>query len=193
MENIEKEESIQENNETKKINVIFESKEDVKEKKKKNEKRVITGTKKWKSLDIEQFSYDKQKQLIENIQKNVILDEIREPCSLIIQNIKQKLSSYKMQDIKKNKLDILSFVSFDDVLKLLIEEDFNCHYCKEKVNLLYEIVRESKQWTLDRIDNDYGHNKNNLFLSCLTCNLRRKTMYHEKYVFTKQMKIIKMD
>jgi hypothetical protein len=47
------------------------------------------------------------------------------------------------------------------------------------------------QWTLERIDNDLGHNKNNVEIACLNCNLRRRTMYHERYLFTKELNIIK--
>ena len=46
---------------------------------------------------------------------------------------------------------------------------------------------KNKQWTLERIDNGMGHNKDNVEIACLLCNLRRRTMYHERYVFTKQM------
>ena len=59
------------------------------------------------------------------------------------------------------------------------------------VEILYEKVREPKQWTLDRIDNRYGHNKENVLIACLDCNVRRKTMYHERYAFTKQLNIVK--
>jgi len=55
------------------------------------------------------------------------------------------------------------------------------------------MVREQCQWSLDRIDNNYGHNYDNLFVTCLSCNLRRKTMYHERYEFTKQLTISKIN
>jgi hypothetical protein len=66
-----------------------------------------------------------------------------------------------------------------------------CYYCKESVVLLYEYVRDPKQWTLERIDNSRGHNKDNVEIACLQCNLRRRCMYHERYLFTKQMNIVK--
>jgi hypothetical protein len=46
-----------------------------------------------------------------------------------------------------------------------------------------------KQWTLDRIDNDIGHNKKNLVIACLECNLKRKRTNKDKFMFTKNMKI----
>ena len=66
-----------------------------------------------------------------------------------------------------------------------------CYYCNCKMSLLYEYVREEKQWTVDRIDNNFGHNNNNIVIACLHCNLRRRCIYHEKFVFTKQLNIVK--
>ena len=57
--------------------------------------------------------------------------------------------------------------------------------------LIYENVREPRQWTLDRIDNSIGHNTENVVISCLSCNLKRRTMDDKKFKFSKQMKIIK--
>ena len=59
--------------------------------------------------------------------------------------------------------------------------------------LLYEIVRESKQWSVDRLDNDQGHNQHNYVLACLECNLKRRRRTAEKYLFTKQLTIVKTE
>jgi len=56
---------------------------------------------------------------------------------------------------------------------------------------MYENVREEKQWTLDRIKNDIGHNNDNVVICCLKCNLKRGTINDKKFKFTKQMRIIK--
>jgi len=57
--------------------------------------------------------------------------------------------------------------------------------------ILYEIVRESLQWTLDRIDNAVGHNKNNVLIACLHCNLKRRKQSKDAFLFTKQLQIVK--
>jgi len=59
--------------------------------------------------------------------------------------------------------------------------------------LLYKLVREPKQWTLDRIDNEYGHSVDNIVLSCLECNLKRRRTNQNKFVFTKQLKITRIE
>jgi hypothetical protein len=89
--------------------------------------------------------------------------------------------------------DTIKFVNLDFVIKLLCEKELKCFYCREPVYLFYNFVRENKQWTLERIDNSAGHNRDNVEVACLLCNLRRRTMYHERYVFTKQMNVVKLD
>jgi 5-methylcytosine-specific restriction endonuclease McrA len=110
-----------------------------------------------------------------------------------IQQLNQKINGYKSQDIHKKLLDLEKIVDLENVLQLLIQSNLECFYCKNKVQILYEHVREPLQWTLDRIDNEYGHNKGNLEIACLSCNVRRRTMYADRYVFTKQLKLIKKD
>ena len=69
-----------------------------------------------------------------------------------------------------------------------------CYYCKEETQIMYEYVREPKQWTLERLDNSVGHNRNNVVISCLRCNVRRRCMKPEKYIQTKELThIIKLD
>ena len=62
-----------------------------------------------------------------------------------------------------------------------------------EIYILYEIVREMKQWSLDRINNDIGHNVGNLVVACLDCNLKRRCRTKEKFLFTQQLCIVKKD
>ncbi len=57
---------------------------------------------------------------------------------------------------------------------------------------MYDSVREKKQWTLDRINNDLGHHNDNTVVCCLECNLKKGTMNDEKFKFTKQLRIKKL-
>ena len=54
-------------------------------------------------------------------------------------------------------------------------------------------MREPFQWTLDRIDNSLSHTNENTCVSCLKCNLQRRVMDADKFTFTKQLKISKME
>jgi 5-methylcytosine-specific restriction endonuclease McrA len=125
-----------------------------------------------------------------NLNNNVPKTEIKDKHVLMFTtHIKTKISSYKQQDIIKKKLDETLFVNLYTVIQLLNECNLQCHYCSSDIYILYEIVREMKQWTLDRIDNDKGHNTDNLVIACLECNLKRKRTNKDKFMFTKNMKI----
>ena len=116
----------------------------------------------------------------ENKKKNIMLRELR-----------RKIEGYRHQDMLKNIFDGENFVDLDHVLRLLRECDEKCFYCKESVKILYDVARDPKQWTLERIYNDRGHNKGNVEIACLSCNIKRRTMFYEKYRFTKQVKFVK--
>ncbi len=50
---------------------------------------------------------------------------------------------------------------------------------------------KKKQWTLDRINNDIGHNNGNLVVACLECNLKRRRTNKDAFMFTKNMVIVR--
>lgn len=123
--------------------------------------------------------------------KNLLLDIDDSYINLLKNHIKNKINCYKQQDINKNRFNKLDFVSLEGVYKLLIDSELKCCYCSDEVYILYEKVRERKQWTLDRINNDIGHNNNNLLICCLECNLKRRRTNKDAFFFTKNMVIIK--
>ena len=105
--------------------------------------------------------------------------------------LERKIKSYRAQDIKKDKLNEEKLIKIDECIDKLVLSKMKCYYCNENLLLVYENVREPKQWTLDRIDNNKGHITENVVISCLDCNLKRRTMDDKKFKFSKQMKIIK--
>ena len=105
--------------------------------------------------------------------------------------LERKIKSYRAQDIKKDKLNEEKLIKIDECIDKLVLSKMKCYYCNEHLLLVYENVREPKQWTLDRIDNNKGHITDNVVISCLDCNLKRRTMDDKKFKFSKQMKIIK--
>jgi hypothetical protein len=154
---------------------------------KEKQKRVVTRTKNWTFTE---KNYEKNNQLclLKSIQNNLsnndnIMTLSNKTC--ILQQLNKKIAGYKSQDMLKGLYNPTLFISLDSVIQLLIDSELICHYCKKDIQVLYEIVREPLQWTLDRIDNDHGHNIGNILVACLSCNLRRKTIYHERYVMTK--------
>jgi hypothetical protein len=160
-----------------------------------DKKRV--ETKKWE-LEIEYFQYNKQLQLLNDISNNflnVYHDEDKDTnaSKILINQIEKKITSYKQQDIDKKLLNNEKKINLTCIIDKLNETEIKCYYCKCEMLILYENVRDSKQWTVDRINNDIGHNIDNFVLACLDCNLKRRRKSADKFLFTKQLNIIKKD
>ena len=126
-----------------------------------------------------------------NCINQLFLDEKFDGRKEIERELKKKLSSYKTQDIKKKRFDTDLFISLFSLIEKLVISKLKCYYCKNDVVVLYNHVRYPKQWTLDRINNDMGHNTDNVVIACLECNLKRRCINDKKFLFTKQMNIIK--
>lgn len=145
--------------------------------------KVRKEVKKW-ILEPIDYTYEKQMEIL-------LQEENKKLYSLLIQQIERKIGGYKQQDLEKGVYQESEFVKLEEVLSNFIKEKGKCFYCDSELLLLYERVREPKQWTLDRLDNDLGHNINNVVFSCLDCNLKKKCKSKEKFLFTKQLVIVK--
>lgn len=110
---------------------------------------------------------------------------------LIIKELKSKISSYRQQDIKKNRFNKDKIITLNELFEKLVISKLCCYYCKKQCLLIYENKREKLQWTLDRKNNDIGHYNNNVVISCLECNLQKRRRNEEHFKFAKQMNIIK--
>ena len=166
---------------------------------KEKNKRVVTKSKKWvfneedllienqqKCLNMAKVLFHQKKMNeMENLEKTADKKTV-----FLLQQIQQKVYGYKSQDQEKSLYMPTEFIDCDYVIEKLIGNPL-CFYCREPVQLLYEFVREPLQWTLDRIDNKVGHNRGNVEIACLRCNLRRRIMHHERFIFTKQLTITK--
>lgn len=173
---------------TKKIIIIEERPKKVKivKTEKPKKKRVITASVNWETAIKE----------LEEVDVDEILNhpDDNNTCKIILQQVKKKIAGYNVQDRKKNRVNKELFVNVQDVINLFKTSEMNCYYCKEKAEIMYEYVREPKQWTLERLDNSLGHNRDNVVIACLSCNLRRRTMAKERYLQTKAMSnIVKLD
>lgn len=150
---------------------------------KKDKKRSIITNNITKEL------FDNKKQI--DWVNQLYLENNYENIKFAKREVERKLVSYKKQDIDKKKLDKDNFIKYEECLEKLVISKLNCYYCKKSCLFMYETVREKRQWTLDRINNDIGHINDNVVICCLECNLKRGRLNDEKFKFTKQMKIIK--
>jgi hypothetical protein len=144
----------------------------------------------WK-FDKKYLKYEEQIVLIKDLNDSDV-DEI------IKKQINSKIYSYKQQDMKKKNYDENSenyknLIDFDIIIEEMNKCDLKCHYCRKEMLILYENVRDNSQWTVDRINNDVGHIKGNFNLVCLKCNLKRRRQNDEKYLFTSQLSIKKLE
>jgi hypothetical protein len=122
----------------------------------------------------------------------VILQQIQEGVSnettdACLREIKKKHSSYKSQDKLKHKYDITKHITLSQLMDKLKDSQLKCYYCSQKMMLLYNKKKEQSQWTLERLNNNLGHYHDNTCISCLKCNLGRRTDNHEYYKKGKTM------
>ena len=156
---------------------------------KESKKRV--ESEKW-TFSEENYTYFNQINILKDISNNNFT-HVDEVSKIVIQQINKKINGYKQQDMIKKVFDKDKFLTFESIITKMNECQLKCRYCKNDMSLLYDIVREMTQWSVDRIDNDKGHYIDNFHLACLDCNLKRRRRSDEKFLFTKQLNIVKQD
>ena len=108
---------------------------------------------------------------------------------IILRELKKKLSSYKSQDKLKYKFDESQFITLNELVSKLYESMLKCYYCDEDLLLIYKQRKETRQWSLERFDNNIGHYNSNTCISCLKCNLQRRTDNFEYFKMGKQLRV----
>ena len=121
----------------------------------------------------------------------IFVEDMFDLSEIYVAEIRKKISGYIQQDKRKNIFDELNIITNEQCLEKLVISKLLCHYCKSNIVVLYNSVREKRQWTLDRINNDIAHTFENVIISCLECNLRRRRTDIKKFEFTKSLKILK--
>ena len=152
--------------------------------------RKRAACKKW-NLPECYFTYSHQLNTISKLYMNLDNDVI-ENREIFIKEITKKLYGYKRQDIDKHIYSKDTFISLEDVIEKLLCSKLKCFYCKCHCELIYENILSKCQWTLDRIENDAGHNVDNVVICCLECNLKRGTMDSGRFKYGKQLKFKKV-
>jgi hypothetical protein len=125
--------------------------------------------------------------------KSLSVIERQKIISHIIRDIDAKRKSYIYQDKHHNIYDPRYTITTNKIVEHLIEAKLLCYYCREICQVIYKEAMCRKQWTLDRIDNNYGHNDANVVIACLDCNLKRGTMDAERFRQGKQFTFRKIE
>lgn len=121
----------------------------------------------------------------------IYLDNDFDNKNLYENEIKKKISGYKNQDVKKNRFDQDKFIDFNNVIEKLVVSKLKCKYCNKNLLVLTNKFRDNDQWTLERNNNNIGHNTDNVIITCLECNLKRKNSNADNFEYTKKLKINK--
>ena len=111
----------------------------------------------------------------------------------VIREIDTKRKAYIYQDKHHEIYDPRFTITTDRIVELLVAADLLCHYCREICQVAYKEAMCRRQWTLDRIDNNYGHNDANVVIACLDCNLKWGTMDAERFRQGKQFTFRKVE
>lgn len=111
--------------------------------------------------------------------------------NIMRQELRSKQNGYRQQDIDKKIYNEKTFITLGSISEKLMASKLICLYCKEKIKIFYENIREPLQWTLDRKNNNLDHSDENTIICCLKCNLQRRKKNMEAFRFTKQLKIVK--
>ena len=154
---------------------------------KKDKKRADSN--KWNKLEtFKDMDMKKQIELLNML----YLDEEYEGKEFVKKEVERKLSGYKNQDTKKKCYDKNYFISYENTLEKLVVSKLKCYYCNSRLFLLYKKRGEPMQWSLERFDNNLGHYDSNTCISCLKCNLQRRTSNHEYFKYSKNLSIKKI-
>lgn len=159
------------------------------QKQKQKQKRVVATQ--W-TFDEIHYAHDHQVAMVRAMQANDY-QSIDAVSKIALQQIQKKIYGYKQQDILKKKYREDLFLDLQSVIDSMVQCNLQCYYCTQAMGVLYDISREATQWSVDRIDNQQGHNIGNYCLACLECNLKRRCRSDAKFLFTKQLKLVKVD
>ena len=113
--------------------------------------------------------------------------------SYILREIDTKRKAYIYQDKHHEIYDPRYSITTERIVELLVSSELLCYYCREICQVTYKESMCRKQWTLDRIDNNYGHNDTNVVIACLDCNLKRGTKDSERFRQGKQFTFRKIE
>ena len=175
------------------INNRYQIKKLINENKQKKERVLFNNN----NIDENNLTYSNQLESLKIIKNNFILSDktLNKDFNIkiLMRELEKKISSYKQQDIEKKIYCGEKFITINHIIDKLVECEMKCYYCNCEMSILYDISREMKQWSVDRVDNDKGHNNDNFHLACLDCNLKRRRITDDKFLFTKQLNIIRQD
>ncbi len=81
--------------------------------------------------------------------------------------IKKKIRRHFEEDEEKGRQ---SDIDYDYVINLLQSQEYKCKRCNNLVKLSWTQKYDEQQFSINRINNNWGHIKGNIEITCLLCN-----------------------
>lgn len=95
---------------------------------------------------------------------------------IINTNIRKKISGCIQTDRIRRK--IKGNITFEFIKELLIKQNYECEYCGDNLLMIYEKYCDY-QFSINRIDNNFAHNINNVNITCYYCNCIEDSRYNQ--------------
>ncbi len=93
-------------------------------------------------------------------------------------NINKKIQNCIQNDNKN--LKIKGNITYEYINELLQTQNYECYICNETVLTMGYKPYCCNQFSIDRIDNEKPHNKDNVKISCYFCNCKNHYLYEKK-------------
>lgn len=103
----------------------------------------------------------------------------------VLMEIRSKRRGYQEQD-KKRGWNPGNVLSERYIAEQMLVQKMRCWHCSAGVHVLYRDRYDPFQWSIDRLDNDKGHTRDNVVVSCMRCNLRRGNVSIRSFTVTKR-------
>jgi hypothetical protein len=121
---------------------------------------------------------DQQRDTQQGIEIEHIADHMVELHTKIV----DKISSHRSYDKGRNIYDEITFVDFEDIFMKICRQRGKCNYCKTKLKLINYKPYQGNQFSIDRLNSNASHSRNNTVVSCLNCNVRKGKLTPQEYI-----------
>lgn len=98
--------------------------------------------------------------------------------------ILDKISSHRSYDRANNFFNETDFIDFEDIFMKLCRQEGKCLYCDTELKLINYKPYQANQMSIDRLDSNKGHTKNNTVICCYHCNTKKGKKTPKEYLKT---------
>ena len=114
----------------------------------------------------------------------LVLDQLCVSCyvnenrTMISRKIRKKI--YQHNNFDENKFGVIGNITENDVFELLSKQKIRCYVCDDLVLTTDWKPHCCYQFSIDRIDDNKPHDRNNVLVSCYYCNCRIHSLFQQQ-------------